>query len=139
VTTQESLARDAETTRTLHPTAVKLAEVLTVALQATEPGMQRDRIEHALRSVEDVYSPNHPRTYNDLTAQQARTVLESLKLLSPDAETYRLVIGGEVVSTFLARNRHHAINHARKHHGIECAEYRWVGGRHEVHAVEPRS
>lgn len=129
------LDRQIEEARTLHPVAVKLAEVLEAALGNTLPDSpERARVEYTLNQVGDLFAPLS--RYADLTESEVRRVLEALNLFDPANEVYRLIVGGMVVRTFLAKNRWHAVNHVRKHFGIEAAAYRYAG-RHEVHAVSP--
>jgi hypothetical protein len=134
---QELLARQIETARTLHPVAVQFADLLQAAIGTTAPDSpERERIEYTLRQVEDIFAPGRPAAYADMTEAEVRRVLEALNLFEPGMEVYRLIVNGVVVKTFLAKNRHHAANHVRKHDGIEAVAYRYAG-RHEVHAVKP--
>lgn len=116
------------------PIATTLAETLRLALEVPAHAARRAQIQVALDQVEAIFAPDYPRTADDMTAEQAERILGALQLLRGGEEVYRLVVRGEVVKTFLAKNQWHAANHVKKHDGILKTLYVWAG-RHEIHGL----
>lgn len=74
-------------------------------------------------------------TWADITADEACAEMIAAGLAPEGAEPYVVFVAGERVGGFMAKNRYHAANKAKKEYRLDLAEYRRTSAGHEIHGA----
>src|ERR1043165_6648548 len=126
----QAVANSVEAKRNAQPIAHALIDLLYQESQSYDrPAAERQALQIRAIGV----GAHIANTWSDITADEACAEMIAAGLAPEGSEPYVVYVAGQRVGGFMAKNRYHAANKAKKEYRLDVAEYRRTSTGHEIH------